>query len=122
MSRDRTKKADTRTKSKGKAAPAARLPGLRWVPVPLALLFAALGWLVLGGAVGQHAASAAAKAAQGFDAGGLQVNVDTMLWMSNDMSGQGPVKSKTPNGFKMPTTASLPCSETTVTLTAPDWM
>jgi len=78
------------------------MPGLRLVPVPLALLFAAIGWLLLGGAVGQHAATAAAKAAQGFDAGGLQVKVDTMLWMSNDMSGQGPVKNSNPNGFKMP--------------------
>jgi len=78
------------------------MPGLRWVPVPLALLFAAIGWLMLGSSVGQHAASAAAKAAQGFDAGGLQASVDTMMWMSNDMSGQGPVKNNNPNGFKMP--------------------
>ena len=102
MSRDRTKKAGPRAKPKGKAASATRLPGLRWVPVPLAILFAAIGWLMLGGAVGQHAASAAAKAALGFQAGGLQVNVDTMLWMSNDMTGQGPVKSSNPSGFKMP--------------------
>lgn len=77
------------------------MPGLRWVPVPLAVLLAALGWLVLGGAAGQHAAAAAAQAARGFQAGGLQVNVDTMLWLSNDMTGQGPVKNTNPHGFKM---------------------
>lgn len=99
MSRNRRPSAE---RSRAPDTRPARMPGLRLVPVPLALLFAAIGWLLLGGAVGQHAATAAAKAAQGFDAGGLQVKVDTMLWMSNDMSGQGPVKNSNPNGFKMP--------------------
>jgi hypothetical protein len=101
MARNRNRDADQRKRPR-KTTRSTALPGLRWVPVPLALLAAALGWLVLGGAVGQHAATAAARAAQGFDAGGLQLKVDTMLWMSNDMSGQGPVKNSNPNGFKMP--------------------
>jgi hypothetical protein len=103
MSRNRNAGADRRGRPRTAKKSASGLSGLRWVPVPLAMLAAALGWLVLGGAVGQHAATAAAKAEQGFDAGGLQLKVDTMLWMSNDMSGQGPVKNKNPNGFKMPT-------------------
>ena len=36
------------------------------------------------------------------NASGVRFKVDTMMWMSNDMSGQGPVKNKNPNGFKMP--------------------
>src|SRR5713226_6349564 len=77
------------------------LPGLRWVPVPLAMLAAALGWLLLGGAMGQHAAASAQQHVHGYQAGGLALNVDTMLWLSNDMTGQGPVKNPNPNGFKM---------------------
>src|SRR5712691_7039655 len=102
MSRNRNRGADLRKRPSKATRSGPAMPGLRWVPVPLAMLAAAIGWLVLGGAVGQHAATADAKAAQGFDAGDLQLKVDTMLWMSNDMSGQGPVKTKVPNGFKMP--------------------
>lgn len=102
MAHNRTAGANKRSKSRTAKSSSERLPGLRWVPVPLAMLMAALGWVVLGGAAGQHASAEAAQAARGFDAGGLQLNVDTMMWMSNDMTGQGPVKTKTPSGFKMP--------------------
>ncbi len=73
------------------------LRGLRWVPVPLAILVSVLGWLVVGAMQGQAAAD---HALAGYQAGGLGLTVDTMLWMSNDMTGQGPVKSN-PN-FGMP--------------------
>ena len=76
-----------------------RLPGLRWVPVPLALLAAAVGALVLGGAMGQQAA--AKEQLYGYQAGGLSLKPDAMLWLSNDMTGQGPVKNSNPDGFKM---------------------
>jgi len=68
-----------------------RLPGLRWVPVPLALLAAMVGWLILGSLQGQSAAASAANAPS-IQAGGLGLGVDAMIWMSNDMTGQGPVK------------------------------
>jgi hypothetical protein len=100
MAHNRHHTADKRTKPRAAAAPASRLPGLRWVPVPLALLAAAVGWLLLGGAVGQHAA-ASEQNVHGFQNTGLSVNVDAMLWMSNDMTGEGPVKNTNPNGFKM---------------------
>ncbi|HEY3867699.1 MAG TPA: hypothetical protein VGM10_05095 [Actinocrinis sp.] len=65
----------------------ARLPGARWIPVPLAILLAAVGWLVYGTLLGQSAAAGAQADA------GLQLTVDQMTWMSNDMSGQGPVSA-----------------------------
>jgi Domain of unknown function (DUF4352) len=63
-------------------------PWLRWVPVPLAVLAAAIGALVMGSFQGQVAAANANR--PGYQAGGLSLTVDTMLWMSNDMTGQGP--------------------------------
>jgi hypothetical protein len=45
--------------------------------VPLAALMAALGWLVLGGAMGQHAA-ANEQHVRGYQAGGLALTVDQM--------------------------------------------
>jgi hypothetical protein len=101
MAHNRTRSADRRPRRRAAPTSAPRLPGLRWVPVPLAMLAAALGWLLLGGAAGQHAAAAAAQAEHGYQAGGLSLSVDTMLWLSNDMSGQGPVKNPNPHGFKM---------------------
>jgi hypothetical protein len=68
-----------------------RLPGLRWVPVPLALLAAMVGWLILGSLQGQSAAASARNEPR-IQAGGLGLGVDAMFWMSNDMTGQGPVK------------------------------
>jgi hypothetical protein len=73
------------------------LPGIRWVPVPLAILAAAVGWLVFGSLQGQSAASGAHQ--HGFQASGLALTVQQMAWMSNDMTGQGPLKL--PKGFPM---------------------
>jgi hypothetical protein len=56
------------------------------VPVPLAILAAALGVLVFGSVQGQAAADLASHPTE---AGGLAITVDTMLWMSNDMDGAG---------------------------------
>jgi hypothetical protein len=63
-----------------------RLRGLRWVPVPLAILAAALGVLVFGSVQGQAAADLASHPTE---AGGLSLSVDTMLWLSDDMTGNG---------------------------------
>jgi hypothetical protein len=81
-----------------KGNPGPRLPGLRWVPLPLAVLAAVVGWLVLGSLQGQQAA-AHQDHINGFQAGGLALTMDTMAWMSNDMS-DGPVKI--PKGYSMP--------------------
>jgi hypothetical protein len=64
----------------------ARLRGLRWVPVPLALLAVTMGLLVMGSMQGQAEADLASHPNQ---AGGLSLTVDTMLWMSNDVDGSG---------------------------------
>jgi hypothetical protein len=74
-------------------------PWLRWVPAPLAILAAVIGALVMGSFQGQVAA-ANARRPPGYQAGGLALSVTTMLWMSNDMSGQGPVKGQS-QGFSM---------------------
>lgn len=81
-----------------------RLRGLRWVPVPLALLAAVLGLLVMGSMQGR---AAAVLASEPNEAGGLGLTVDTMLWMSNVMTGSGapqvaPAPADSPNGFAMP--------------------
>jgi hypothetical protein len=83
-----------RVRKKGGSVPGARLPGLRWVPVPLALLALVLGLLVMGSLQGQAAADLAAHPNE---AGGLSLTVDTMLYMSNDMSGNG-APSEAPGG------------------------
>jgi hypothetical protein len=70
------------------------MPGLRWVPVPLAILLAVIGWLVFGSAMGQHAL---ASAHAGPEAGGLALTVNQVLWMVDDMG--APVVK---NGFQMP--------------------
>lgn len=82
----------------------ARFRGLRWVPVPLALLAAVLGVLVMGSMYGRAAADLARQPNQ---AGGLALRVDTMLWMSNAMSGNGseqasPAPSDSSSGYAMP--------------------
>jgi hypothetical protein len=74
-------------------------PWLRWVPVPLAILVAVIGLLVMGSFQGQVAAANAGRA-PAHQAGGLALSVTTMLWMSNDMTGQGPVNKGRP-GFSM---------------------
>jgi hypothetical protein len=103
MAHNRTRTAEKRERRDTRASLGTRMPGLRWVPVPLAVLVATLGWLVLGGALGQHAA-ASDHHSHGYQAGGLELTVQSMLWLSNDMSGQGPVKNKNPHGYTMPST------------------
>ena len=71
-------------------------PGLRWLPIPLAAAAALVGWAVLGDTLGQHAG----EHVHSYEAGGLALSVDPMVWMSNDMSGQGPLASKS-QGFAM---------------------
>jgi hypothetical protein len=72
------------------------------VPVPLALLAAALGVLVMGSMQGRAAADLASHPNE---AGGLSLSVDTMLWMSNDMGGNGAPQAAPPpadSGYSMP--------------------
>jgi len=97
MARDRTRGADRRGRSRGATA-AARFPGLRWVPVPLAILLAALGWLVFGSVLGQHAF---ASAHAGLEAGGLGLTVNQVVWMADDMANPG-LPATNPNAFRMP--------------------
>lgn len=87
-----------RATGKRGAVPRSRLPGLRWVPMPLALLGVALGLLAVGSVQGQAAASHVAQPDQ---AGGLALSVTTMLWMSNDMSGMASGPGATGN-YSMP--------------------
>lgn len=68
---------------------------LRWLPAPLAVLAALVGWLVLASLPGQ----AHDGHDHGYQAGGLALAVSQMLWMSNDM-GDGPVP--VPTGYQMP--------------------
>jgi hypothetical protein len=87
-----------------RSVPGARLRGLRWVPVPLALLAAMLGLLVMGSMQGRAATDLAKEPDQ---AGGLSLTVDTMVWMSNEMSGSGapqaaPAPADSPGGYAMP--------------------
>ena len=70
--------------------------GLRWLPIPLAAATALVGWVVLGGTLGEHAAAHV----HSYEAGGLALSFDQMVWMSNDMSGQGPLASRS-QGFAM---------------------
>ncbi len=71
--------------------------GLRWIPLPLAILAATLGWLLFGTLLGQSQASVANQ--PGWVNGGEELSVQQMVWMSNDMTGQGPLK--VPQGFPM---------------------
>lgn len=73
-------------------------PWLRWVPVPMAVLAAVIGLLVMGTFQGQVAAANASH--PGYQAGGLKLSVNTMLWMSNDMTGLGPL-NKGHKGYSM---------------------
>jgi hypothetical protein len=92
-----------RRRTRGKVR-SARLRGLRWIPVPLALLTAVLGLLVMGSMQGRAAADLASEPNE---AGGLGLTVDTMVWMSNDMQGNGapqaaPAPADSANGYTMP--------------------
>jgi hypothetical protein len=93
MARNRTRGADRHRRSRA----ALSLPGLRWVPVPLAVLMAVMGWLVFGSVLGQHAV---ASAHAGSEAGGLGLTVNQVVWMADDMGNPGQATTK--NSFKMP--------------------
>lgn len=69
--------------------------GLRWLPLPLAVAATLVGWVVLGQTLGEHGGHVHA-----YEAGGLTLSVDQMVWMSNDMTGQGPLASQS-QGFVM---------------------
>jgi hypothetical protein len=57
----------------------------------LAVLAAVVGWLIVGSLQGQFVA-ANAHNQPSYQEGGLGMAVSQMLWMSNDMTGQGPLK------------------------------
>jgi hypothetical protein len=99
MARNRARGAVRRERAAGPAI--LRMPGLRWVPVPLAVLAAVIGMLVMGSFQGQ-VAEANAHQPPGYRAGGLALAVDTMYWMSNNMTGLGPGQKGVPDGFGMP--------------------
>lgn len=82
---------------KRRTSAASRFTGLRWVPVPLAMLMAVLGWLVFGTVLGQQAV---ASAHAGLQAGGLKLTVSQVLWMQDNMG--DPAQPANPNSFKMP--------------------
>src|SRR5215472_380851 len=71
-------------------------PWVRWLPAPVAVLVATVGWVVLGDALQSHATHQHGT----YEAGGLALSVNTMVWMSNDMTGQGPV-APVSQGFAM---------------------
>lgn len=95
MSRNQTRSADKRKPRKPSEA---KYAGLRWVPVPLAVLVAAIGWLVFGSVMGQHAL---ASAHAGPEQGGLGLHVNQVVWMANDMSNPSG-KASDPSQFTMP--------------------
>lgn len=82
MARNRTRSDDKQRRSQKAPAAAERMPGLRWVPVPLAILMAVIGWLVFGTALGQHAL---AVAHAGPEQGGMGLTVNQVVWMQDDM-------------------------------------
>lgn len=97
MSRNRNEGAGGRAKPRAaKSAPGRS--GLRWVPVPLAILMAALGWLVFGSVMGQHAL---ASAHAGPQQGGMGLHVNQVVWMADDMTNPSG-KASDPNQFTMP--------------------
>lgn len=86
-----------------RAGPSTRLPGLRWVAAPLAVLAAVIGALVVGSLQGQ--AASANSHHSGYRAGGLAMSVTTMLWMNDNMSPDGsgnPTKGYTMPSSEMP--------------------
>lgn len=93
MARNRTRGAGKRERPTS----APRMPGLRWVPVPLAILMTVLGWLVFGSALGQHAL---AVAHAGPEQGGLGLKLNQVVWMADDMANPGTKPS--PNAYRMP--------------------
>jgi hypothetical protein len=73
------------------------MPGLRWVPVPLAMLMAVMGWLIFGSVLGQHAV---ASAHAGPEQGGMGLTVNQVVWMQDDMAAPGTTTD--PSQFQMP--------------------
>lgn len=98
MAHNRNARADVRKKPRAAAKSTPRMSGLRWVPVPLAILVAALGWLVLGSVMGQHAL---ASAHAGPEQGGMSLHVNQVVWMADDMSNPSG-KASSPTQFTMP--------------------
>jgi hypothetical protein len=96
MARNRTRSDDKQRRSQKAPAAAERMPGLRWVPVPLAVLMAVIGWLVFGSALGQHAL---AVSQAGPEQGGFGLTVNQVVWMQSDMADPGKAN---PNAFQMP--------------------
>lgn len=97
MARNRTRGADQRERQRKATRSGPAMPGLRWVPVPLAVLLALLGWLVFGSVAGQHAL---ASAQAGPEQGGMGLKVNEVVWMANDMGNPG--QKANPNQFQMP--------------------
>ncbi|HEY2578717.1 MAG TPA: hypothetical protein VGI74_20630 [Streptosporangiaceae bacterium] len=82
-----------------RAVPRSRLPGLRWVSGPLAVLAAVIGAMVVGSLQGQVASANAHQAAH-YQAGGLSLTTGAMVWMDDSMTGQ-PAGQKA-QGYSMP--------------------
>jgi hypothetical protein len=97
MAGNRNRRAERRERRQASKKAATRFIGLRWVPVPLAMLLAVLGWLVFGTVLGQQAV---ASSHAGLQAGGLKLTVNQVLWMSDDMNNPG--QATDPNSFTMP--------------------
>lgn len=76
-----------RQRGRGGPGQDSRLHGIRWVPVPLALLATVIGALVMGSFQGQEASANAHRT--GYQAGGLALSVDTMLWLMEMAPSQG---------------------------------
>ncbi len=100
MAHNRHRNADQRPTSRAATDSASRMPGLRWVPVPLAILMAALGWVVFGSVMGQHALAASHA---GPEQAGMSLSVNQVVWMEDDMSNPNG-KATNPNQFTMPAT------------------
>lgn len=83
------------------AASRSRMPGLRWVPAPLAVLVAAIGALVIGSLQGQVAAANANQAPR-YQAGGILLKVGAINWMDDSMTGQPTKKGSKSQGYSMP--------------------
>lgn len=81
-----------------RAGPSTRLPGLRWVAAPLAVLATVVGALVVGSLQGQVASANSQHS--GYRAGGLAMSVVTMLFMNDNMSPDG--SGKPTKGYQMP--------------------
>src|ERR1700727_1927267 len=98
MARNRARSAARRGRAAGPAI--LRMPGLRWVPVPLAALAAVIGVLVMGSFQGQAAEISFHQS--GYRAGGLAMSIDQVYWLSNNMNGLPPGQKAPPDQYSMP--------------------